>query len=75
MERLYAKEGYLRSDKKEKDVLDYFDFHNEAVADAIIYFCREVKEYTDFEKVCGVFYGYVVSMPHIKKDFMQWKSF
>ena len=66
-ERTYAKEGFLRKHIGEAHVLDFYDFHNWIVADTINYFCREVKEYTNNSKVTGVFYGYVVSMPHNKK--------
>jgi hypothetical protein len=48
-------------------VLDFFDYHNEAVADAIHYFCHAVKEYTNDNLLVGVFYGYVNTMPHNKK--------
>ena len=66
-QRIYAKDGYLRNEEYEKDVLDFFDFHNKAVADTIIYFCKEVKDYTNGERVTGAFYGYVVAMPQNKK--------
>ncbi len=64
VERAYAKTGILRTEKEEKNVLDYFDFHNDAVAETILYFCKFVKEYTNNERLTGVFYGYVVTMPH-----------
>lgn len=67
VERTYAKHGFLRNESEEKHVLDFFDFHNWIVADTINYFCKEVKEYTDYSKITGVFYGYVVTMPHNKK--------
>ena len=63
VEREYCGSGYLRDPQAERAVLDYFDYHNESVADAILYLCREVKEYTKNTKLCGVFYGYVFSMP------------
>ena len=59
IERKYCMSGYLRDPKAERAVLDYYDFHNESVADAILYFCRAVKEYTGGTKLTGVFYGYV----------------
>ncbi|MBR2466467.1 MAG: beta-galactosidase [Clostridia bacterium] len=62
-ERRYCESGYLRDPKTERAVLDYYDYHNESVADAILYFCRKVKEYTGGERLVGVFYGYVFSMP------------
>ncbi len=63
VERQYSNNGYLRDPIRERAVLDYYDFHNESVADAILYFCRAVKEYTGGEKLTGVFYGYVFCMP------------
>ena len=63
VERRYCKNGYLRDPISERAVLDYYDYHNESVADAILYFCRAVKEYTKGERLVGVFYGYVFSMP------------
>ena len=63
VERRYCKNGYLRDPISERAVLDYYDYHNESVADAILYFCRAVKEYTKGERLTGVFYGYVFSMP------------
>lgn len=67
VERTYAKKGFLRKEETEKDVLDYFDFHNEAVAETINYFCKQVKEYTNGERVTGAFYGYVAVLPTNKK--------
>jgi beta-galactosidase len=63
VEREYAKNGYLRDPIDERAVLDYFDYHNISVARAINYFCRAVKEYTCGNRLTGVFYGYVFSMP------------
>lgn len=63
IERQYCQNGYLRDPETERAVLDYYDYHNESVADAILYFCREVKEYTNGEKLTGVFYGYVFALP------------
>ena len=44
-------------------MLDFYDFHNESVADAICHFCRAVKSYTKGALLTGAFYGYVFSMP------------
>lgn len=63
VERVYADNGWLRDPAGERRVLDFFDFHNESVADAILYLCRRVKEYTHGERLTGVFYGYVNTMP------------
>lgn len=63
IERQYSLSGYLRDPENERAVLDYYDYHNESVANAICYFCHDVKEYTKGERIVGVFYGYVVVMP------------
>ena len=63
VEREYSENGFLRDPIRERSVLDYFDFHNEAVAEAITYFCHKVKEFTNGEKLAGAFYGYVFCMP------------
>ncbi len=63
IERRYCKSGYLRDPITERSVLDYYDYHNESVADAILYFCHAAKEYTKGERLAGVFYGYVFAMP------------
>lgn len=65
--RTYAKNGFLRDPETEMDVLDYYDFHNESVADAINYFCKQVKDYTNNTRVAGAFYGYVATLPQNKK--------
>lgn len=67
VERIYAKKGFLRKDNGEKDILDYYDFHNESVADTINYFCKQVKEYTNGDRITGAFYGYVTVLPTNKK--------
>lgn len=67
VEREYSANGYLRDPETESHVLDFFDYHNESVADAINYFCHAAKEYTNYERLVGVFYGYVFSMPQNKK--------
>lgn len=63
VERCYAWEGFLRKTDTEQHVLDYFDFHNEIVADTILYFCKVVKEYTAYSRITGAFYGYVFLIP------------
>jgi len=67
VERTYAKKGFVRDPEAERPVLDYFDFHNETVANTITFFCRQVKKYTNYERLTGAFYGYVFSMPHNHK--------
>jgi len=65
--RTYAKKGFLRNCDGEMDILDYYDFHNESVADTINYFCKQVKDYTNGERITGAFYGYVAVLSQNKK--------
>ena len=65
--RAFAEDGFLRDPKREMDVLDFYDFHNDAVADTINYFCKQVKDYTNNSRITGVFYGYVAVLPHNDK--------
>lgn len=65
--RTYAKNGFLRDPETEMDILDYYDFHNESVADTINYFCKQVKDYTNNTRITGAFYGYVAVLPQNNK--------
>ena len=67
IERTRAKKGFLRNQKDDMPVLDFYDFHNWAVADSIDYFCKQVKEYTNNEKITGVFYGYTYTVTYSRK--------
>lgn len=74
IKRQYSANGYLRDPITERDTLDYYDYHNESVARAICYFCREVKEYVKESRIVGVFYGYVTVMPQNYKGLHALKS-
>ncbi len=67
IERRYAKKGFLRNKKDDMPVLDFYDFHNIAEAETIEYFCKQVKEYTNNEKITGVFYGYTYTVTYSRK--------
>lgn len=67
VERTYARKGFLRDPEDEKPVLDYYDFHSGIVADTICYFCKQVKDYTNGERITGVFAGYVFAIPMSRK--------
>lgn len=43
-------------------IIDYNIFHSEIVAETIAYFAHIVKEATNNEQLCGVFYGYTFEM-------------
>lgn len=47
---------------KEKTLVDYRRFHSEIIADAIVSYAHIVKEETDHQKLCGVYYGYLLEL-------------
>lgn len=55
-------EGVFRHPVKERNVIDYYDCHNEIVADNIIYFSKIVKESWPREIITGTFHGYFFSV-------------
>lgn len=66
VEWVFAKKGFLRGED-EMPILDFFDYHNDAVAETILWFCKKVKDYTQNERLTGAFYGYVVTLSYNKK--------
>lgn len=61
--RRYALGGVLRDLAREQDVIDYYTFHNEVIADSIRYLCRTVKERAP-GCLAGAFYGYTAEIPN-----------
>ncbi len=61
-ERAYALRGELRDEPLERRAIDYYRFHSEALADAVIALCRAAKEITGGQQVMGAFYGYTVNI-------------
>ena len=61
--RRYAINGVLRDPTREQAVIDYYTFHNVAVADSIAYLCRAVKEQKP-DCLAGAFYGYTAEIPN-----------
>ena len=59
LERVCCRGGVLRDFRTERPVMDYYVYHSELIADAILYFCRRVKAYTHGDRLTGAFYGYV----------------
>ncbi|MBC8543141.1 beta-galactosidase [Bianquea renquensis] len=57
--RSFCTEGVLRNPGREQDVIDFYQYHSEMMADAILYFCRRVKQETGGRRITGAFYGYV----------------
>lgn len=63
-QRSYAGNGVLRDPVSEAAVIDFYQFHNDAIADTILYFCRVVKEHTNRRCITGAFYGYLFELPY-----------
>lgn len=63
-QRRYALHGELRDMRLECRAIDYYRFHSEAMAEAIIALCREAKRITGGRQVMGAFYGYTVNVPN-----------
>lgn len=48
----------FRSLKKERKVIDYYYFASEIMAETVCYFAKIVKKETNYNLLCGTFYGY-----------------
>ena len=46
--------------EKDQDLIDWFDYRNETVSDAIIYLCRTIKEASGNHWISGTYYGYQI---------------
>jgi len=47
----------FRNPQKSQNVIDYYTFHSENMADSIIHFAKIVKQKTKNRAICGTFYG------------------
>lgn len=54
--------GALRDPAKEQDVIDFYLYNSDLVAETINTFAAAVKRFTRGEKLVGVFYGYVLQL-------------
>ncbi|MCD6352033.1 MAG: beta-galactosidase, partial [Armatimonadetes bacterium] len=54
--------GCLRDPAREQQVLDFYLYNSDLVADTICYFAHAVKEITHRRKTVGVFYGYLLQL-------------
>jgi len=57
-----ARHGWLRDPVAEADVIDFYRFNSDLVADTIRHFAKAVKDRTRREKIVGVFYGYLLQL-------------
>lgn len=60
-ERMRADLNLFKNPSVSRRVSDYYEFHNDSVAEALIHFCKLGKEITNNESLFGAFYGYMVS--------------
>ena len=56
MRRIFSIDGVLRDPAREKSVMDFDRFNSEQMADAICYFNRKLKEYSNNGLLTGAFY-------------------
>jgi len=54
--------GALRDPATEQDVIDFYRYNSDLVADTIGTFAHAVKEMTGRRKIVGVFYGYLLQL-------------
>lgn len=58
MKRIFSYDGILRDPRRETSVMDFDRFCSVQMADAICYFNRRLKEYSENSLITGAFYGY-----------------
>ncbi len=56
--RVAAHENVVYDPQTEMEKIQYWRFHNEVIADAILHFAREARSQISREKEIGVFFGY-----------------
>ncbi len=56
-----ANQIYLDPEKDAK-VITYRHFHNELIADTVLYYCHAAQEVLDHKKPVGVFFGYILEL-------------
>jgi len=59
-ERRQSRRGLLRDAALERPAVDYDTFLSELCAGTLLYFCRVVKEATQWRRLTGSFYGYLL---------------
>lgn len=65
-ERTTTHFGLLRDPETERAVIDFYRCYHDAVADAVLRFPRAIKEESNRELLCGVFYGYLMEQVRIQ---------
>ena len=53
--------GVLLDAEKDRSLIDWFEFRNQVIAEAVIDLCRSLKEFSDGKWLTGAYYGYYVN--------------
>ena len=61
-QRSATRAGWLRDSRREQEVIDFYLYNSDLVADTIGCFAKAVKDHTQREKIVGVFYGYLLQL-------------
>jgi len=66
-QRSHSTDVFFRDPRKDKFVIDFYEYKNSLVADTINFFAEIIKKETNRKKVCITFYGYtfeLAALPH-----------
>jgi hypothetical protein len=55
----------LLSPQKDYDLIDFFEFRNQIIAEAIVALCKIIKEETAGKWLTGAYYGYLIAFSNI----------
>lgn len=61
-QREHTELGSLRDAAKEQQIIDFYLYNSDLVAETIEYFAAAVKKFTKREKIAGFFYGYLLQL-------------
>ena len=53
--------GALLDAEKDRSLIDWFEFRNQVIAEAVIDLCKSLKEFSDGKWLTGAYYGYYVN--------------
>jgi hypothetical protein len=71
-ERLKSHLNLFRDPSFSRNVSDYYEFYSDAVADALLYFCKIGKEATNYDSIFGAFYGYLIGATCWPTGYTHW---
>ena len=61
-EALKEGQGVILNPEKDMRIIDWYVFRNRVFAEAIIHFCKLIKQETDGKLLCGAYYGYLIEL-------------